>query len=216
MIAGKSFDGTANISIGATDVGALPTSGGTLTNALSINTGGRGLALIAPDDSETLYIQGISGVSPTIPRWYLGNALSDNSRVDLNNYKTGVSFQLGDDAYITKSLRVNGSVTPSDYANFDARYSKFGVSQAWTDVLSGRVSGTWYTNNTGKPIMISVTTDYGPNSALNCQTGSAGTIAYPRGGGSEYIQHNATFIVVPGDTYRVTAAGTIGIWKELR
>ncbi|HHX4816122.1 TPA: hypothetical protein ACVBYD_004543, partial [Yersinia enterocolitica] len=88
--------------------------------------------------------------------------------------------------------------------------------QAWTDVLSGRVSGTWYTNNTGKPIMISVTTDYGPNSALNCQTGSAGTIAYPRGGGSEYIQHNATFIVVPGDTYRVTAAGTIAIWKELR
>ncbi|WP_145510122.1 MULTISPECIES: hypothetical protein [Yersinia] len=110
-IAGKSFDGTANISIGATDVGALPTSGGALTNALSINTGGRGLALIAPDDSETLYIQGISGTAPAVPRWYLGNALSDNSRVDLNNYKTGASFQLGDDAYITKPLRINGSIT---------------------------------------------------------------------------------------------------------
>nr|WP_145538943.1 hypothetical protein [Yersinia kristensenii] len=35
-IAGKSFDGTANISIGAADVGALPLSGGTLSGPLEI------------------------------------------------------------------------------------------------------------------------------------------------------------------------------------
>ncbi|CRY69846.1 Uncharacterised protein [Yersinia pekkanenii] len=64
--------------------------------------------------------------------------------------------------------------------------------------------------------MVAVTTEYGPNAALNCQTGSAGTIVSPRGGGSEYIQHSATFIVMPNDTYRVDASGNIGIWKELR
>ncbi|HHX4816280.1 TPA: hypothetical protein ACVBYD_004705, partial [Yersinia enterocolitica] len=88
--------------------------------------------------------------------------------------------------------------------------------QAWTDVLSGRVSGTWYTNNTGKPIMISVTTDYNTNRGLDCQTGSGGSIAYPRHGGSEYMAHNVCFAVAPGDTYRAVVTGAISIWKELR
>ncbi|EKN3738781.1 hypothetical protein OU751_003334 [Yersinia enterocolitica] len=212
-IAGKSFDGTANISIGADDVGALPIAGGTLTGPLAINgthseplgPGGYRSCLLTPANGG-ITNPGGAGIglhsSGVIYFW------NDNSGYAADLSPTLMSFR--------RPISSTGAITPGDYSNFDARYSKFGAGQAWTDVLSGRVSGAWYTNNTGKPIMISVTTDYGSNSALNCQTGSAGTIAYPRGGGSEYIQHNATFIVVPGDTYRVTAAGTIGIWKELR
>lgn len=212
-IAGKSFDGTANISIGADDVGALPIAGGTLTGPLAINgthseplgPGGYRSCLLTPANGG-ITNPGGAGIglhsSGVIYFW------NDNSGYAADLSPTLMSFR--------RPISSTGAISPGDYSNFDARYSKFGVGQAWTDVLSGRVSGTWYTNNTGKAIMVSVTTDYGPNAALNCQTGSAGTIAYPRGGGSEYIQHNATFIVVPGDTYRVTAAGTIGIWKELR
>lgn len=212
-IAGKSFDGTANISIGASDVGALPIAGGALLGPLAINgthneplgPGGFRSCLLTPTNGGITNPSGV-GIgfhsNGTIYAWN-----------DASGYAWGLSLEL---MSFARPITSTGTITPSDYANFDARFSKFGVSQAWTDVLSGRVSGTWYTNNTGRPIMISVTTDYGANAALNCQTGSAGTIAYPRGGGSEYIQHNATFIVVPGDTYRVVAAGTIGIWKELR
>ncbi|CRY69378.1 Uncharacterised protein [Yersinia pekkanenii] len=64
--------------------------------------------------------------------------------------------------------------------------------------------------------MVAVTTEYRQSSGLNCQTGSAGTIVHPRGGGTEWLQHSATFIVMPNDTYRVDATGVIGIWKELR
>ncbi|CNK93245.1 hypothetical protein [Yersinia kristensenii] len=213
-IAGKSFDGTANISIGAADVGALPLTGGALSGALTVN-GTHDEPLGANGFRSCILTPANGGfTNPT----GVGIGLHANGSIYLwNDTSSGYAMSISSTAIGTsRPLSVGGTVTPTDYANFDARFSKFGVSQAWTDVLSGRVSGTWYTNNTGRPIMISVTTDYGPNAALNCQTGSAGTIAYPRGGGSEYIQHNATFIVVPGDTYRVTAAGTIGIWKELR
>ncbi|WP_245835069.1 phage tail protein, partial [Yersinia kristensenii] len=212
-IAGKAFDGSTDITIAASDVGALPIAGGALLGPLAINgthneplgPGGFRSFLVTPPNG------GITNPSGT------GIGFHSNGTIyawnDASGYAWGLSSEL---MSFARPITSTGTITPSDYANFDARYSKFGVGQTWTDVLSGRVSGTWYTNNTGKPIMISVTTDYGPNAALNCQTGSAGTIAYPRGGGSEYIQHNATFIVVPGDTYRVVAAGTIGVWKELR
>ncbi|MDA5525000.1 phage tail protein, partial [Yersinia kristensenii] len=212
-IAGKSFDGTANISIGASDVGALPITGGELSGPLAVNgthdaplgPGGFRSCLATPPNG------GITNPSGT------GIGLHSNGTIYAWNDATGYAFSLSPTLMsFSRPVWSTGTITPGDYSNFDTRFSKFGVSQAWTDVLSGRVSGTWYTNSTSKPIMISVTTVYGPNAALNCQTGSAGTIAYPRGGGSEYIQHNATFIVVPGDTYRVTAAGTIGIWMELR
>ncbi|WP_145592107.1 phage tail protein [Yersinia rochesterensis] len=212
-IAGKPFDGTANITIGAADVGALPIAGGALTGPLAIN--GTHSEPLGPGGYRSCLLTPANG-GITNPGG-AGIGLHSSGVIYFWNDSLGYAADLSPVLMsFRRPIASSGTITPSDYANFDARYSKFGAGQSWTDVLSGRVSGTWYTNNTGKPIMISVTTDYGPNAALNCQTGSAGTIAYPRGGGSEYIQHNATFIVVPGDTYRVTAAGTIGIWKELR
>ncbi|EKN3739969.1 hypothetical protein OU751_004566, partial [Yersinia enterocolitica] len=202
-----------DITIAASDVGALPIAGGALSGPITVN-GTHDEPLGANGFRSCILTPANGGI--TNPSG-VGIGVHSNGTIyfwnDASGYAAGLSPTV---MSFARPIASTGTITPSDYANFDARYSKFGAGQAWTDVLSGRVSGTWYTNNTGKPIMISVTTDYGPNAALNCQTGSAGTIAYPRGGGSEYIQHNATFIVVPGDTYRVTAAGTIGIWKELR
>ncbi|WP_235906644.1 phage tail protein [Yersinia rochesterensis] len=212
-IAGKAFDGSTDITIAASDVGALPIAGGALSGPITVN-GTHDEPLGANGFRSCILTPANGGI--TNPSG-VGIGVHSNGTIyfwnDASGYAAGLSPTV---MSFARPITSTGTITPADYSNFDARFSKFGAGQKWTDVISGRVSGTWYTNNTDKPIMISVTTDYGPNSALNCQTGSAGTIAYPRGGGSEYIQHNATFIVVPGDTYRVVAAGTIGVWKELR
>ncbi|HGT0430073.1 TPA: phage tail protein [Yersinia enterocolitica] len=212
-IAGKSFDGTANISIGASDVGALPITGGELSGPLAVNgthdaplgPGGFRSCLATPPNG------GITNPSGT------GIGLHSNGTIYAWNDATGYACSLSPTLMsFSRPVWSTGTITPGDYSNFDARFSKFGVGQAWTDVLSGRVSGTWYTNNTGKPIMISVTTDYNTNRGLDCQTGSGGSIAYPRHGGSEYMAHNVCFAVAPGDTYRAVVTGAISIWKELR
>ncbi|CNH77610.1 tail collar domain-containing protein [Yersinia pekkanenii] len=213
-IAGKPFDGTANISIAASDVGALPLTGGTLSGPLTVN--GTHDAPLGANGFRSCILTPANG-GFTNPAG-VGIGLHSNGSIYLwNDVSGGYAMSVSSTAIGTsRPLNVGGTVTPTDYSNFDARYSKFAVGQSWTNVLPSRSSGTWYTNNTGKPIMVAVTTEYGPNAALNCQTGSAGTIVSPRGGGSEYIQHSATFIVMPNDTYRVDASGNIGIWKELR
>lgn len=95
--------------------------------------------------------------------------------------------------------------------------SSIGYSQTWQSFTTGsqRVSGTTYTNTTGKPIMVSVVstgggglqTDLTISSLLVSRT----TIG---GGGVNYA--SATGIVPPGATYSGTFNGSSSTWFELR
>lgn len=93
-----------------------------------------------------------------------------------------------------------------------------GVGQTWQDVLASRSSGATYTNNTGKPIMVSV--------GIASTNGFITLISYVDGikvgetqattpsstsGGSSY-----SFIVPAGSTYLVTNNGVFTHWAELR
>ena len=82
--------------------------------------------------------------------------------------------------------------------------SSFGVGQTWQDFTTSRVSGTTYTNSTGKPILVVVNT-YGGTSIVD-----GVTLRY-RGDDSE---GDWSFIVPSGSTYSVT--GDIRSLAELR
>ena len=95
-----------------------------------------------------------------------------------------------------------------------------GVGQTWQNVSGSRAEGTTYTNNTGKPIMVS----YGFNSTngFNRFTAYVGSVivgvhqevtpASTAGGGS------VSFIVPDSATYSIVASGTYSraFWSELR
>ncbi|HGK4849072.1 TPA: tail fiber protein [Yersinia enterocolitica] len=205
--------GTAAAGDDSRIVNALPSTGGTMSGALKINgthdeplgPGGFRSCLMTPANGGFTNQTGV------------GIGLHSNETIYFWNDTGGYAASLSPTLMsFSRPVWSTGTITPGDYSNFDARFSKFAVGQSWTNVLSSRASGAWYTNNTGKAIMVSVTTDYNPNRGLDCQTGSGGSIAYPRHGGSEYMAHNVCFVVAPGDTYRAVVTGVISIWKELR
>lgn len=89
-----------------------------------------------------------------------------------------------------------------------------GVGQTWQDVKASRVSGTTYTNSTGKPIMVMV-------GAIRANSGysmtvvvNGVTIVTADNSGVFYGSYDLSFIVPSGNTYVVT--GSIRCWAELR
>ena len=91
-----------------------------------------------------------------------------------------------------------------------------GVDQTWQNVTSSRSSGTVYTNNTGKPIMVCVTTAMGTNQRIEAEVG--GVKIMDHGGSTVYGAMGINPFIVPNNTtYEVTTTqGTIAIWAELR
>ena len=93
--------------------------------------------------------------------------------------------------------------------------SGLGVGQTWTNVTASRVSGTTYTNTTGKPICVSVT---GTLAAANGLTLTISGIIVNEGYVSAANTRPIAVGIVPnGETYSVAASpSTIKAWSELR
>ncbi|UHM90790.1 gp53-like domain-containing protein [Rahnella victoriana] len=118
----------------AADVGAVSTSGGT------INADYVPLTLKNVTDKQALVLRG-EKKDGTL-RWYVGSGSGSNDNVQLNNYVTGTSFDLGDTAKINAPLAITGTVTPSNYTNFDERYSlKNTASKAATGWFKDATTG---------------------------------------------------------------------------
>lgn len=79
-----------------------------------------------------------------------------------------------------------------------------GIDQTYIDVKASRVSGVTYTNNTGRPIFVTVGITSGSISAV-CNGVPVQTVGFA-----------ATFIVPAGFTYSVTATSSITSWAEMR
>ena len=125
---------------------------------------------------------------------------------------TGVSVGVGSTAQVY-----------SDGTNVLLSGTSIGIGQTWTNVTGSRSLGVTYTNNTGKPIMVTV----------NMNLSSTGSVAslfavYINGistFGSTLNNANAsavsltmpsTFIVPNGQTYAVSATfSTVASWWEL-
>ena len=86
--------------------------------------------------------------------------------------------------------------------------NSLGVGQTWTVLTGSRAIGTTYTNSTGKPIQVCISTDI--NSAYFFINGVDMYIP-------NYLYFGSHYFIVPnGQTYRLEGAGGINSWSELR
>ena len=118
-------------------------------------------------------------------------------------------------------LTTTGGVAPSTSGNVltsngttwtSAAASGVGVGQTWTVFTVGttRISGTTYTNSTGKPITILL--QFNESSAATLTVNGATAIAFA---GFAYVA-TMTAIIPTGATYSFTAPSGIYAWAELR
>ena len=111
---------------------------------------------------------------------------------------------------VSNRTNVSAAITPSNAATI-AQSTDLGVGQTWQDFTESRSSGVTYTNNTGKPIFVSVV--FGAPSLQ----GVVYYLILTTPNNQEVIVGLASPIP-HGYKYRLYLAGTIGInkWAELR
>ncbi len=90
-----------------------------------------------------------------------------------------------------------------------ADLKEIGVGQTWQDVTSSRVTGTTYTNSTGKPIYLYVIIGVG---AYDLHLTINGTIHFNMSNNNG--RGSVQAIVPNGSTYAI--AGAFNVWNELR
>lgn len=97
-----------------------------------------------------------------------------------------------------------------------AQSTDLGVGQTWVNLTASRVSGTTYTNTTGKPIMVKVSSGY---------TSSSNTLyLYINGVEVQQIRQDADgtvnawadLIVPHNSSYRINSSNGFSNWSELR
>lgn len=93
LIAGVPFDGTSNISISATNVGAVAKAGDTMTGALVITKSDDAI-ILSPVAGTASYILGQQG---GIADWYVGKGSSSKNDILLHSYTHGTGLTLQSD-----------------------------------------------------------------------------------------------------------------------
>jgi hypothetical protein len=92
---------------------------------------------------------------------------------------------------------------------------QIGVDQTWQDVTASRTSGTTYTNETGKPIQISIVIVASGSSQGNLVIN--GVTAVSSIVGAVNATHQYSFIIPNTNTYVLTlSGGSVNRWLELR
>lgn len=119
---------------------------------------------------------------------------------------------------VANKTNVTASVNPSDAATI-AQSTDLGVGQSWQDVTGSRSSGVTYTNNTGKPIMVSVGA-IGRDAVVSIYV--SGILVAKQTDIYESNQNvsSCTIIVPNGANYSAIAVNAFGaslhFWAELR
>ena len=116
---------------------------------------------------------------------------------------------------VVNKSNVIAAVTPSNAALI-AQSTDLGVGQNWQNVTSSRFSGTIYLNNTPKPILIKVSSNYTSSSnTLNLYVNEVEVqqIKQDADGG---VNAWADLIVPPGSSYRINSSNGFSNWSELR
>jgi len=110
----------------------------------------------------------------------------------------------------------NGGTGQNTAVNAGSALGAIGVGQTTQDVSASRVANADYINNTGRPIMVYVSTvNASPSSTTSLQAIVNGiTILYA--GLQSNRRAAVTFIVPDGSTYSIGTGDTIQTWCELR
>jgi hypothetical protein len=198
-----------------------------LTTPLTIAQGGTGSA-------STTFVNAATNVTGTLPIANGGTGTTSTTFANLTtnvtgtlpvaNGGTGLATLTANNVMLGNGTSAPSFVAPSTSGNVltsngttwtSAAAGGIGVGQTWQDVKASRVSGTTYTNSTGKPIGVSFSTSFnGPNDTIVI----VDSIEIWRFGiRDNYSTSTGTFFIVPnGNTYSITAPGGIRNWAELR
>ena len=140
-----------------------------------------------------------------IARDYLAKVMTGASGEILNYENLPVAKIKGVDAELQGNLTVHGDIVGANL---------FAQGQTWQDVTSQRAVGVTYTNNTGKPIEVSVIAQPNPNNIVALTIGgvlTARTQAY-----AAAVNCSVTGVVPADATYEIEIVGTLFAWSELR
>ncbi|MDQ2107981.1 MULTISPECIES: hypothetical protein, partial [unclassified Vibrio] len=93
-----------------------------------------------------------------------------------------------------------------------------GTNQSWLNVTSSRSSGITYTNNTGRPLMIVVTTGTSSNGSGGIEIIVNSVIVAAHNPSSNGFVNSFSLIVPKDGTYRANLIGNMNLasWSELR
>ncbi|MEX9875202.1 hypothetical protein AB7X03_17325 [Providencia rettgeri] len=114
-----------------------------------------------------------------------------------------------------------GAYTKAEVDSKFAAGSGLGYGQTWQNVTASRVIGTNYTNATGKPIFVSVSTNGARDNYIGLDAYVNDVLVARSVGYGGNSKPQATIIVPPGATYKFNySSGVVGngisIWSELR
>ena len=186
---------------------------------IALTTYSKGQSVSVAGLYYTSKVDGNSNHAVTDIAYWVANPINIKMDKDINSLTAKMTPVSADELVITDSSSVF-SLKKLTFANllayFDTLYSRtsviFGIGQTWQDVTISRASGVTYTNSTGKPIVIAITTvatggsDILINGVLICSASSSNT--------SSGIYNSA--IVPNGATYKCNFNSTLSNWQELR
>ena len=228
---GKQSGGVLSLTFpdGVTNTEVVLPESGVIAKVSDINTAGIELQTIATGTATftaTTNNINLTGIGIGVE---IGDVIQISGAEDVkNNSEFTVEVITDDDniivnkAHANKGTRKNVAARASDTGVTVKLLVKWynasiGLGQDWVDVTASRVTGTTYTNSTGKPIEIFVSTEassvntikFYVNNVVIGVTGVASSCASASGG---------TTITVPnGATYQVTSCANIfNRWFELR
>lgn len=142
--------------------------------------------------------------------------VSINSTIDSSYVKTSSASSIDSTNPLSLS-NDNLSLKKGDGNSDTVVLPMIGAGQTWQDVKSSRADGVTYTNNTGKPIMISVSVASG-SAIFFCDIDIDGVTVHhiSRFDLGNADIHTASVIVPNGSSYTVNYSGSIAYWSELR
>lgn len=192
-----------------------------LSSTLVVGSGGTGTTTL----SGVVYGNGTSAFTAATGA-QIASAIGSSTVTNATNATNATNVVSGGTiaSNVTATTQATGTnnttVATTAFVQATTSGSSLGVNQTWQDVgptgTNSRVSGTTYTNSTGKPIMVIAggqAVSGAPNITVVVSSVTVINWSFPYGGGQP-----VSFVVPPSATYSVTfGSGTnYNYWIELR
>lgn len=138
---------------------------------------------------------------------------------DLTDHETATATALAGKAALAGAAGQVFSVAAATAPEHAVRLGQsFAIAQTWQNVLSNRTLGQPYVNDTGRPIMLAITTHNTSGNDCELRVDVGGQRIFDEFIASPYVNSKITaMVVVPaGESYVANAVDTLTRWFELR